>query len=681
MATTFRRDAGLALAALGIIYGDIGTSPLYAMNEMFAPGHGLAPTPAHAVGAASLILWLLILVVCVKYATFVLQADHDGEGGAFALWGILQRYRGRAATALGLLLMFAAGLLFGEGIITPAISVLSAVEGLRVVAPSLAHGIVPLTLVILAGVFVFQRFGTGRVGRVYGPVMLAWFLTIGWLGARQVAAVPSVLLSIADPRAAFALLASLSPHGVAAAIGAAFLAVTGSEALYADLGHLGRRAVRIGWFGVVFPALILNYAGQGAYLLQGGTIHGGNLFYSIVPDLALPVVLVLATAAAVIASVALVFGIYSLVSQAIALGLFPRLLVRHTDRTAEGRIYIPAANWVLCAGSMALVVVFGSTSRLAAAYGLAVAGVMTVTSLTLIVVAMRHWQWHPAIAAAVFGAFTALDSLLLAANGAKFLAGGYVPLLLGIVVFVVVAVWQWGRRLLHTAYAAYVADRDVAWFVALKGRLEDAGGVLRERRRAVVLADRAVVFLISRPVMTPETTIPVKLRVYLKRRGVIPRNILLLNIEQKHYPVARRHYEIRHFGRDVYAVHATFGFMEDPDVRRILRDLYRQDVFGDKFRRCAIEASEDELIIDSDVPPARRLTALFFRLILRWSVPRYRYFGLTGTAGAGLSKTVVPVHLARAGVRVEIPEFPLQGDSDSIDPDTGRHTNIGFTPF
>lgn len=672
---------GLTLAALGIIYGDIGTSPLYTMNEVFLGSGGLPITPQNVAGAASIIFWMLILVVSIKYALMALKADHEGEGGVFALFGIMQQYTGRVAKPLSFMLMFAAGLLFGEGIITPAITVLSAVEGLKVAAPAFDH-VIPLVITILCLVFFFQRRGTAQVAKVYGPIMFVWFMALALLGLRQILEYPSILLAVIDPRSAIHLLFSINGQSLMWLIGAAFLAITGSEALYADLGHIGKRAVRIGWFAVVLPSLVLNYAGQGAYLLSGNAIQGNNLFFSIVPEPFLYPMIALATAAAIIASVALIFGIYSLTSQAIALNLFPRLKVLHTNRHSRGQIYIPAINWALCVGSVSLVLMFGSVTRLAAAYGFAVAGVMLSTSITLFAVAVKHWRWHPLFALFLFGSFMLLDAGFVIANSTKFADGGYIPFVLGLAAFGIIATWRWGRRIMRRAYDGYVANRSVGWYLDLKKRVEDAGGILHDsKRRSIASLDRAVIFLISRPIKNRESRVPVKARLHVKRLGAIPKNILFLNIEQMPYAYAKRHYEILELAPRVYAVHAVFGFMEPPDASKVIRDLYKKNLFDDTFRRCAIEVSEDEFIIDKDLPFKYYLIARFFKSLHQFSLPRYRYFGLKGAVSAGLSKTVVPVHLCARGVRIEIPEFPLHADHDAIDPDTLEPYEPTFVPI
>ncbi len=671
----------LTLGALGVVYGDIGTSPLYAFNEVFFGAAGLSVTPEHAIGIASLVLWLFVLIVSTKYALLVLRADSSGEGGVFALMSILEHAKAKRIGIIALLLMFSAGLLFGEGIITPAISVLGAVEGLNVAYPSLSKLVVPVTLFILTAIFWMQSRGSSSLGRLYGPIMLVWFGAIALLGAREIASVPWILAEIMDPRSMLPVLASLGIHELALVLGAVFLVMTGSEALYADLGHFGKRAIRVGWFAIVFPALFLNYAGQAAYLAQGATVEAGNVFYSMVPDPLILPMIILATLATSIASVALIFGAYSILSQAVVLNLLPRFRVIHTSAQTEGQIYIPAVNWALFAGSVSLVLAFGSASELAAAYGFAVSGVMLVTTIAMYEVARRMWGWGRALAASVFGGFALLDLMFVAANSAKFFEGGYVPLLLGVSIFLVILTWRWGRKLTRLAYDTYTASRDIAWLIEFKRRIHAAGGILLgDGRRHAVELDRTVVFLMSRPVVSMSDKVPVKLRIYLKRRGAVPKKMVLLHINQRHTPYVQERYRIVDLGNDVVAVQATFGFMEDPDAANVLRELYAGRVLGTSYRRCAIEASEDELIIDADVPWARRMLAHVFKFLLGVSVPRYRYFGLTGEASVGLSKTVVPIHISKAGVRVEIPELSLCSAGDEIDPDTMKPTTIPYAP-
>lgn len=661
----------LVVGALGVVYGDLGTSPLYALNEVFFGGRGLQVSAEHAAGVASLIFWLLVLIVGLKYVTFVLRADNEGEGGVFALFGLLQKQGGNHIGPLLLLLMFSAGLLFGEGVITPAISVLSAVEGLKLVEPWLAAWVVPVTVLLLFFVFYFQKKGTARVGRVYGPVMLVWFIVLALLGVRQIVQYPAIIEKVLDPSTAMGLMLSLGASGSLALVGAAFLSLTGVEALYADMGHFGRRAIRVGWFFIVFPALALNYAGQAAFIMSGQAVLSQNIFYSLVPVFSLPAMIILSTIAAIIASVAMIFGIYSLVSQAMAMRLLPRFQVIHTNRETEGQIYLPAINWALFTGSALLVAVFGSSVRLAAAYGFAVSGVMLVTTLSMLVLALRHWKWPVWMAAAFFGVLLLLDLYFVVANSFKFLEGGYIPFFTGAAIFLAIAVWRWGWRIVMAAHEDYSVNRDIQWFLDLKRRVDSAGGVLSaERARNLVQSDRAAVFITSRAVKTLKCPIPVKLRLYLKCYGVVPRDVLFFSVEQVRAPYVKRHYHVIHFGQNVSSVQVYCGFMEDPNVEKILRELYRDHVIEEKFRRCAIEVSEDEFIIEPGLSWRKRWRALFFRALFRWSVPPYRFMGLTEGIGAGLSKVVVPVRIGPQGVRIETPEFPLVGRNDQIDPDT-----------
>lgn len=672
----------LTLGALGVVYGDIGTSPLYALNETFFGGGGLSATSAHAIGAASLIVWLLLLIVGVKYIVLVLRAEHNGEGGVFALMSLLERLQSKRYPLIALLLMFSAGLLFGEGIITPAISVLSAVEGLRVLLPHLAPLIVPITIIILTVIFMLQKRGARTIGTLYGPIMFAWFLSIGGLGAYYLLQAPDVIFEILNPRSAITLFTTLTPQQLILLLGASFLVLTGSEALFADLGHFGKRAIRLGWVVVVLPALTLSYGRQAAYIVSGAPIREGNLFFSMVPEMLLVPMIVLATLATSIASVALIFGAYSIVSQAIVLNLLPRMRIIHTSARTEGQIYIPAVNWALYVGTVTLVLMFGTASSLASAYGFAVSGVMFITTIAMYEVARRHWGWSRTLSVVVFALLALLDLIFLVANSYKFFDGGYIPLALGCVIFAIILTWRWGRRVVHVAYDAYTASRDMKWFLEFKGRLERSNGRLCDQgRRCAVTLERTVVYLVSRMIAHREDKVPVKLRTYLKRRGAVPKYMVLLNIRQRHTPFVQERYRIVELGQGVVSVQATFGFMENPDAGMVIRELYRDKRIPGNFERCSVETSEDELIIENTVPWFVQLRARFYTLLLALSTPRYRYFGLMGEMATGLSKIVIPVRLSVHGVRVEIPEFSMEHDENDIDPDTHRESAVPYTPL
>src|SRR5688572_27657815 len=417
----------LSLAALGIVYGDIGTSPLYAMRESFVAEHGVPPTPANVMGVLSLILWSLIVLISVKYLAFVLRADNRGEGGILALTSLVTPVGSlRGGRRLLILLgLFATALLYGEGMITPAITVLSAVEGLGVATSFFRPYIVPITIVILIGLFSFQKIGTAGVGRIFGPVTLLWFLTIAVLGFVQIVLEPSVLRAV-SPTYGLQFFVDNGYRGFVV-LGSVVLVITGAEALYADMGHFGIRPIRLAWFFVVLPALLLNYFGQGALILRDATTVS-NPFFLMAPSWALYPVVGIATAAAVIASQALISGSYSLSMQAVQLGYSPRLEIDHTSASERGQIYVPAVNWVLMLACIGLVLGFRSSSRLAAAYGVAVTTTMVATSILFYAVARERWKWPLWQAMLLGGLFLAIDLTFWSANLLKITHGGWFPL-------------------------------------------------------------------------------------------------------------------------------------------------------------------------------------------------------------------------------------------------------------
>ncbi|HEX8851860.1 MAG TPA: KUP/HAK/KT family potassium transporter, partial [Pyrinomonadaceae bacterium] len=438
----------LSLTALGIVYGDIGTSPLYAMRECFHGPHAIESTPENVFGVLSLIFWALILIISLKYCIFVLRADNQGEGGILALTALATPIKIVSKSErwmLVLLGIFGAALLYGDGIITPAISVLGAIEGLNVATPLFAPYVVPLTIVIIVGLFLIQSRGTAKVGRLFGPVMLLWFVCIAALGVMQIARHPAVVGAF-NPAHAFAFFRRNGWHGFLV-LGTVFLVVTGGEALYADMGHFGKRPIRIVWYVLVLPALLLNYLGQGALLIEQPAA-AENPFYRLAPEWALYPLIVLATCAAIIASQALISGAYSLTMQAIQLGFMPRLKIAHTSSTEMGQIYIPALNWALMLGCIAIVVGFGSSSNLAAAYGVAVTATMVITTILLGVVERDKWRWSLPLVIALTGFSLVIDLAFFGANVIKIPAGGWFPLVVGAAIFMLMTTWKKGRRIL-----------------------------------------------------------------------------------------------------------------------------------------------------------------------------------------------------------------------------------------
>src|SRR2546429_2985833 len=440
------RFLSLTLTAIGVVYGDIGTSPLYTIRECFFGEHGVQPTHDNVLGVLSLIIYSLVLVVSVKYIAIVMRADNEGEGGILALMALMPS----RPTPI-LLGLFGAALLYGDGMITPAISVLGAVEGLRVATPVFDHYIVPLSVAILVALFIVQKFGTHRVGGLFGPVMVLWFLTLCVLGIGWVVQMPSVLGAF-DPRHAVMFFREHGFRGFTV-LGAVFLAVTGAEALYADMGHFGRRPIRYAWFALVLPGLLLNYFGQGALLLhEPDAAH--QPFFLLAPGWALYPLVALATAAAIIASQALITGAFSLTRQAIQLGYAPRLDVEHTSPQEVGQIYVPQINFALAVGTIFIVIGFGSSSALAAAYGLAVTMTMVITAILLHVVATERWKWPLQVATAVVAVFLLIDLAFFGANLLKVTHGGWLPLAIGTLIFTLMTTWKTGRKIIAARLSA-----------------------------------------------------------------------------------------------------------------------------------------------------------------------------------------------------------------------------------
>jgi KUP system potassium uptake protein len=437
----------LGLGALGIVYGDIGTSPLYALRECFHGPHAISVTPDNVLGVLSLVFWSLVIVICLKYLLFVLRADNRGEGGILALMALARPEKGKVGSGRLLVLMglFGAALLYGDGMITPAISVLSAVEGLRVATPALERFVEPVTVAILIGLFLVQRRGTARVGAVFGPVMLLWFLSIAVLGLHELLREPRILAAV-DPLRAASFFARNGWHGFLI-LGTVFLVVTGGEALYADMGHFGARPIRLVWFALVLPCLLLNYFGQGALLLSDPA-SAENPFYRLGPEWALYPMVGIATAATIVASQAVISGAFSLTRQAVQLGFAPRLLIEHTSERHIGQIYVPTVNTLLMLATIGLVLGFHSSSNLAAAYGVAVTATMAITTVLLIQVARLRWGWSR-LRAWLLGLFLLVDLAFLGANVLKIPYGGWFPLVVAAGVMTLMTTWRTGRRILN----------------------------------------------------------------------------------------------------------------------------------------------------------------------------------------------------------------------------------------
>jgi len=556
-----KRLAVLSLTALGVVYGDIGTSPLYAMKECFRVVAGsttessVTPTADNVFGVLSLIVWALTMVVTVKYIFFIMRADNDGEGGILALLALIQQRLHKDNDAsrlaiLGALGLFGAALLYGDGVITPAISVLGAVEGIDVATPALRHLVVPISVMVLFALFLVQRGGTSKIGRVFGPVMLFWFGSIALFGLLEIIKEPSILAAV-NPLYGVRFFANHGWHGIFI-LGSVVLAVTGAEALYADMGHFGRLPIRLAWAAYVFPALLLNYFGQGALLLRDPTASI-NPFYRLIPGALIWPMMILATAAAVIASQALISGAFSLTHQAMQLGYSPRLTVTHTSKHEAGQIFIPQVNRALMIGSIALVFFFRSSSALASAYGIAVTGTMVITTLLFTQIARRHWGWSRLQAIVFLAVFLTIDGAFLIANVVKIASGGWFPLAAALVIYLMMTTWNRGRRALHTLL------REGSLPIGLF--LDDV------KRRQPPRVPGTAVFMTS-----DESGAPVVLLHHLKHNKVLHDQVILLSVVTDDVPevAASERVNVESLGEGFYRVIAHYGFMQQPNVPSIL---------------------------------------------------------------------------------------------------------------
>jgi KUP system potassium uptake protein len=548
----------LTLAALGIVFGDIGTSPLYAFKEAFNGPHALPLNPENVLATLSALLWAVLLIVSIKYVWVVLKYDNDGEGGVLALTALANRLTGNSPRYSTLIVgagVFAAALFYGDAIITPAISVLSAVEGVSVATPRFEHFIEPITIGILIGLFVIQKHGTGKVGRLFGPITVLWFLCLGVMGVRGIAQTPAVLQAV-NPLLALRF-ATHHPGSAFILLSAVFLALTGGEALYADMGHFGRRAVRMGWYGLVFPCLILNYFGQGALVIRDTTTVS-NPFFLLAPDALLIPLVVLATAATVIASQATISGAYSMTLQASRLGYLPRVRILHTSDKEKGQIYVPTVNWMMLLAVIALVLAFKSSGALAAAYGIAVSGTMIITTLLTAFVTRIHARTLRRPTLIALGAFTLLELGFFASNLSKLGEGGWFPLTLGACIFLMLTTWKEGTGLV----AEQRRKIDIP--------MDDFIG---SPRPEVPLVHGTAVYLTSDP-----TIVPSALFHNLKHYKVMHRQTVFLHVLNDNAPYIRdeERLEVAELAPGIFRVTVRFGFREEPDIPEALK-LLRHD--------------------------------------------------------------------------------------------------------
>jgi len=547
----------LSLAALGVVYGDLGTSPLYALRECFSGTHGIPATPENVIGATSLIIWFLMVLVSLKYIVFVMHADNKGEGGILALMALVHHLgpvRLRSLTAVAVLGIIGASLLFSDGVITPSISVLSAIEGLSVVTPALEPFIVPISLLILAGLFALQSRGTAKIGALFGPVLLVWFVMIAVLGAAAIIKYPAILKSL-NPLYAVQMLSALGWKSYAL-LATAFLAITGVEVLYADMGHFGKSPIRTVWFTIVFPALIINYMGQGAHLLQSPTVTS-NLFFQLAPSWFLVPAIIMATLATIIASQAVITGMFSIAKQAVQLGFWPRIKIKYTSLAHIGQVYVPFINIVLFVSTVLLVVYFKHSGNFASAYGIAVSTTMLITTALIFLIARSLWPKIPAfLLMPLFTVFLLLHILLFAANMTKFFSGGWIVVLMSIVMVVLMTSWLKGRALLgikteseSLPFSTFVAEILARHPPRVKG---------------------TAIFLAGSAQSTPRALLH-----NYKHNQALHERIIVLTVLNEEVPFVAEENRVllKDLGSGIYRLYCTFGFMETPDLPSVLRTV------------------------------------------------------------------------------------------------------------
>ncbi|MCX6795106.1 MAG: KUP/HAK/KT family potassium transporter [Candidatus Falkowbacteria bacterium] len=614
----------LLVGALGVVFGDIGTSPLYALKVTFFGLHPLARNPENVLGVLSLVFWALMIIVTIKYILLIMRADNKGEGGIFALLALLRQGRVRRIFGFSVtaVVLVGATLLYGDGVITPAISVLSAVEGFEILSSNLASYVVPLTILILIGLFYIQKKGTGRVGRLFGPVMVIWFIALIVLGLPAIIKYPQVLAAI-NPLAAYRFVCTHA-WSTFFVLSSVALCITGCEALYADMGHFNRRVITWAWAGLVYPALIINYFGQGALLLSGSEIVGGNTFYALAPQWAFLGVVILATAATIIASQALISGVYSLTSQAVALGLFPKIKIVHTNPAIGGQIYIPFINSVLAVSCIALVLAFRTSGGLAAAYGLAVTGTMVITTLVFYALIRYLWKWPLWIVTPLISFLLIIDLAFFSGTLLKFWQGGFVPVIIAITLFIIMSTWDWGRALAHVAHLN-LPGLSVGKFVELQTEYKDK------------LLNRSVVVMSSRPITSRHDCIPAAMDSFLSKWGLyIPKHIIFMNIVFLNSPRANRgsRYRIINFRPDItsgslVSVQAFYGYMQTPNIRHVLTDLKEKGLIkipSDPKKWLVLVARDNFVTRPRNI--LRRWRIVLLDAMLRYTKPITSYYGL-----------------------------------------------------
>lgn len=596
----------LSLSALGIVYGDIGTSPLYTFKTVILLAGGGTPDVNTIMGSVSLIIWTLIIIASVKYISFALRIDNDGEGGILALMSLLNLKLKERPFIIAVGLMGAA-LIYGDGTITPAISVLSAIEGLEILSPSLEHYVLPTAIIILIILFAIQPKGTTTIGSAFGPVMAFWFLTIGVLGARGVIQHPSILTAI-NPIYGLSFLFSHGATGFFILCGV-FLCVTGAEALYADLGHFGTAPIRYAWFGLVFPSLIFNYLGQAALVLEGASTEH-NIFYMLCPSNLLLPLIILSTVATVIASQSIITGAFSMTRQAMQLGWLPRLRVTQTSSEGYGQIYIGTVNWLLMLITLGLTIGFGSSEKLAAAYGIAVSATMLCTTVLLFIALHKIWKWNIIKSGLVAGLFMVVDASFFAANLTKFTNGGYIPMTLAVIIYSIMFIWHKG----HQAIAIKQKEKNMTVDSFLESIQKD--GVVRVAKTAVFLTSR-------------EQDIPPILVWYVKKNHVLQDKIIILKINNLSTPWCKHSDQLQvvEVAPGIWHAVANYGFMEHPNIPKLFKKLQTPG-YDINLKDITYYIGHETIIIRSDSNTLLKYLKALFAFMHRNALPMSNYFNL-----------------------------------------------------
>jgi len=629
----------ISIATLGVVYGDIGTSPLYAIKEINNHLGAGGRNPANVLGYISLVIWTLIIIITIKYIILVLRADNEGEGGVFALFALLSRLKIKKIVFASFLLLLSVGFLLGDGMITPAISVISAIEGLGIITTAFSSFIVPITVGILLMLFLIQKKGTAKIGIIFGPIIAIWFFSLTLLGITQIINQPEIFLAL-SPVPAIRFILNNDFRLLLLVLGSVILVITGGEALYADMGHFGKNSIRLSWFGLVFPALVINYLGQGAFLLSNQPLINHNIFYSMVPAWGLMPMVILATLATIIASQALITGAFSLITQGIHLGYLPHLKVIHTHQEHAGQIYVPFVNLSLLAGCIFLVIMFQTSSNLASAYGLAVAYVMFVTTLSILLVARHLWQWSLLKTLLVFSPLLLIDFSLLISNSFKFFSGGYIPLIIGVSILLIMKIWHWGKQITHSKYHKYSS-------VTMKQLIDF-------KQHSVVQIPKS--FIVMTPYGPKKLNHKIVLleQILLDRYGLIPKHLTFVTVVVHKVPYYQnnrfkiiRFYDHPEKG-SITSIRINYGFMENPQVERELLKLAdRSDIHIDQDKKqWLVHVSTMRFFISPETKFLPKLKLRLYQLMYKNSQSADQYFDLG--KDTKLSVEVLPVKLIRS---------------------------------